>query len=875
MKRRAPLYLTASLIACAVPLQALAQAEDSAVGSSGAAESAGDDIIVTGSRIRGVAPVGSATISVGQEELAQTTAANVADMLKEVPQIIGNGITDTSYATSTGAGSSNLSRGTGVNLRGLGPAATLVLFDGQRVTGSGVAATFVDPSVIPTIAVQRIEIVPDGSSALYGSDAVSGVVNVITRKSVTGVEASARFIGARGYQRGQVSVIGGHDWGTGRAVVAYEFNKNGSLNSTERSAFYRQDQRDRGGRDYRVSTCNPGNVVLGGVSYALPGTSAPTGADLVANTRNLCDNGDFDIIPAQTRHNVFAYLEQEIGDRLKVSVQGFYSNREFFADYRTQGSNLANEVTLTVPSTNAFFISPTGTFPASETVEFSYYPMRGPIVAHGKAETWGVFGNVTLELPIERWQAGVSVGHTRNSETVASRNIDTAAQAAALASSDPNKALDVFGNRTNPAVIDAIFSGQFVPYGINELTSVNLRFDGPLFSLPAGEVKLAIGGEYQAGSAVRGTGRGTITAPTINRLPAERNVKSAFAELFVPVTSTLDVSAAVRYDHYSDFGSTTNPKFGVTWRPMDELRLRASYGTSFRAPALSELILTTVGLQVTNAVDPLSPTGRSNGISIRAVNPDLGPETAKTWSIGADLKLERLTLSLNYFNIEYNGLIFAVEGRDALVNAAIYGDLITRNPTAAQLAALYATGLPVIGTLPPVIDFIVDSRPLNRGSTKTAGFDFVLNYVAVDSDFGKLSLGANGNFFTKYQFQVTPLAPSVDRLSSINYPVKFRARFGVDFQRDGFNANVWLNHLSAYSNTQVTPVQRVDAYDTVDLHIGYDFGKGGVLNDASIALDITNLFDRDPPFVDSQFGYDPQQANALGRTFAVTLTKKF
>ena len=244
-------------------------------GVTQAAEDAGEieEVTVTGSRIRGVAPVGSPVISLGREDLNLSASSTVADFLKEIPQVVGTGIDETRFV-STGINASNASRATAINLRGLSPAATLVLLDGHRVTPSGTAGAFVDSSAIPSAAIERLEVVADGSSALYGSDAIAGVVNMIVRKNFEGAETTVRDNFADGYSRLQLSQLFGHRWDNGNVMLAYEYTTNDALNSTERD-FYRADQRPRGGSDYRSQNCVPGTLRIGTTTYAIP--EAPSG----------------------------------------------------------------------------------------------------------------------------------------------------------------------------------------------------------------------------------------------------------------------------------------------------------------------------------------------------------------------------------------------------------------------------------------------------------------------------------------------------------------------------------------------------------------------------------------------------------------------
>src|SRR5690606_5385514 len=409
-----------------------------------------------------------------------------------------------------------------------------------------------------------------------------------------------------------------------------------------------------------------------------------------------------------------------------------------------------------------------------------------------------------------------------------------------------------------------------------------------LFDLPGGTVRLATGAEYHRGEVSRGTIRGTVTNPNVTgAFELDRNVKSGYAELHVPIVgsgnavtgiSRLDLSLAGRYDKYSDFGSTTNPKFGLTWEVNDSVSFRGSYGTSFRAPLLTELVVISPRIQVVNAVDPLSPTGRTQGLSIRGNPESLGPEEATSWSFGTTLTPESvpgLSVNLNWFSVDYEGLIFAVEGVDALVQEAIYGDLVIRNPTQAQIDAVLNMGLNLDGVLPPTVGFIVDSRAYNRGITKESGLDFQVSYE-LPTSFGDLRFATNGMYLTKYDYQVTPLAPTVDRLNTITNPVKLAARAGVDWHRDAWRAGLWVNYVNSYDNNQVEPVQKVDSWTTVDLHFGYELGdgSGNALTDGySLHLDISNIADEDPPYVNTVTAYDPQQASPFGRMISIGVTK--
>jgi iron complex outermembrane recepter protein len=842
------------------------------------------EVVVTGSRIRGVAPVGAPVIALGRDNLAISAATTVADFLKEVPQVVGIGVDETRFATS-GINASNVSRATAINLRGLSPAATLTLLDGHRVTPSGTSGAFVDSSAIPAVAVQRLEIVADGASALYGSDAVAGVVNMILRKDFVGAETSLRNSSADGYSRLQASQLFGHDWGSGNAMVAYEYMTNDALSSSERS-FFRQDQRAQGGNDFRAQSCNPGTVRIGTNTYAipqLPPNTAPTAASLVRGTFNLCDNSLADIIPKQSRHSAVVYLNQEINDRASVSFEAFWSKKDLLVTYAGQGSASTTTV-LNVPATNAYFARPAGTT-GNVQVDYNFLSQYGALSADGESETYSGVLEGVLKLGGD-WRANLGVVWGQNYDYTFSRAVDPAALSRALASGNQATALNPWGLGTPQAVVNEILSGQFSPDGRNTMSGSTLRADGPLFEISGGMVRMAVGAEWHDYSLKPGVTRGTITAPVRTfDPPGPRTVKSGYVELYVPLVGVnnarpglqrLDLSIAGRLDEYSDFGRTTNPKIGLTWTPLNSLTVKGSYGTSFRAPSLSDLKAPGEATQVSTQPDPRSVTGTSRGLNIRAGNADLGPETSRTWTVGLDWhpeSLPDLRTDLTYFNISYDNQIASIQG-NALQQEALYVDVITRNPTQAQVAATIARW-PLNGVLPIPVEFITDGRPQNRGKTTAGGFDLQASYGWTLPDASRLRVSVSGTYYTRFDTQQTPTAPTLGRISVINFPVEYRARTSLSWTRGGFNSNLWFNFQDSYLDNSVTPNRTVSAFNTVDLALGYafseDFGKW--LEGVSVNVNTTNLLDEDPPFVNVTAGYDPQQASPFGRFIAAGITK--
>src|ERR1700733_6425849 len=287
------------------------------------------EIVVTGTLIRGTAPVGSSLIAVDQAQLQATGGNTVIDMLRDVPQVTNLGVSE-GQRSGTG-GATNITLGNSIDLRGLSPYATLTLLDGHRVPPAGTSGSTVDPDSFPSIMLQRVDIVADGASATYGSDAIAGVANLILRRNFEGVEASARYGWADDYNERKLGLLAGHHWDGGQFTIGYENTYNSNLNGENRS-FFESDQTNRGGGNYSSLQCNPGNIVIGGVNYAIPvgGVTPATAGSLVPNTVNRCDPAKAaDLLPQVERNTVALTADQNITDHLSLFGDASYARRTY------------------------------------------------------------------------------------------------------------------------------------------------------------------------------------------------------------------------------------------------------------------------------------------------------------------------------------------------------------------------------------------------------------------------------------------------------------------------------------------------------------------------------------------------------------------
>ncbi|HEY5724258.1 MAG TPA: TonB-dependent receptor [Allosphingosinicella sp.] len=871
--------------------EAAALDQDSGAGAEPVTQEAVDqgDFVVTGSRLRAVAPVGSTVTALGREDIEASGRVTLDRVLKELPQVFDLGVSENSRGQSGGAG--NIVLGNSINLRGIGPNATLIIVDGHRVVNNGRST---DPSILPTLGVERLEVIADGASAIYGSDAVAGVVNLIPRRSLDGIEAFARagISGDGAYNEISFGAAAGKRWSWGQVMLAYEHVDRSSLNGLDRD-FFTSNQTAFGGRDYSVMRCNPGTIRAGGISYAIPtgGLTQGNAGSLAAGTANRCDDlQGQDLIPSQKYDSVNATFTFEVSDWLTFFGDAFYSNRTF------ERLPAYSNATLTVPQTNAFFVRPAGFAGTTYLLDYNFRNDLARNVSFGHGESWQITPGLRVKLPYD-WQFETLIGMGETDDNASSLNgISNANLATALASSNPATALDPYGlGRTSPATLANIFNQISINPTLGHFTGYEARLNGPLFKLPGGEIKAALGYEGQEFTIDLGIARGNPGTPVTFR-SFDRRVDSVYAEVLIPIFGPdnatgglrrLDVDAAVRYDTYSDVGNTTNPKIGVNWSPVEGVMFRGSYGTSFRAPTLPQIYGNSNQLFNQNYQNP---TGGAPipGVAQSGGNLNLRPETAETWSVGADFEpVDRLKLSLTYFSVDYRDQVIALLSDLAVLTRASQYDgtgLIIQGPAAGQqVAALVAQGLAVSGPFPAggplAVTVFVDGRSQNLGKSLTRGVDFLATYSLPTSNMGTFRFNLSGTYLTDYKTAQTPTAPIVVQLNQIFQPLRFKARASVAWEKGPLTAILKATHLNGYTNTAITPNEKVASYTPIDLNLFWRLGSDS--SPFTFGLEVRNLFDVEPPYVNiapsvnGSGGYDATTSDPIGRLFAVSVRKSF
>lgn len=748
-----------------------------------------EEIIVTGTNIRGVTNSASPIQTFTREDIDRTGLGTLQSFIEKLPQNFSSISENTISNVAGSITSGNVAGASAINLRGLGSDSTLLLIDGHRVATGGVNGDIADISLIPLSAVDRIEIVTDGASAIYGSDAVGGVVNVILRKDFDGAETRARYgsVSDGGSHETQIGQTFGKTWSSGSAVLSYEY-----LDRTPLSAADREFSRT---------------------------AIEPT-----------------DLLPEQVRHAVFATLQQDLANGFSLFADGTFSHR----------------------ATDEF-ISSLG-FSQQTPADIEAY--SGLLGARARLSD----------------RAGVEFSTSYSSSK---QHIDGF--------------LNSFANGNSPENSDDIDTS---------VLSFDAKVDGSLGFLQAGDLSYAVGAQLRHETLE--SGQYDFPSASGTSFDPHRSIGAGFAEFRIPLVGgslrsnpALELNLADRYEHYSDFGATNNPQLGLIWKPLVDVKLRGTVGTSFKAPLLNDLNPNPSQIVVLPEFDPqggqksCSPFNTtntcSNAIILLGGNPGLTSEKARTWTAGLDVKPSAtpgLSVSVTYYDIYSKDRITDPNGlfplTVALQNAPTLGpSIVQRNPSAAlvsQLAASPAFINPFnidLGSLGAFIDY----RPHNLSSVRTSGVDLNTSYKT-GLFAGEFETGIDGTYILKFDNRVTAATPEAELLNTPFNPVNLRLRPRAEFRWGPVNAAAFLNYTNSYEdNRGPTPVP-VASWTTIDMNVGYTCGNDcWFMQHATVLAGVTNIANRAPPYLMNALGvgvnFDGTNANALGRFFFLQVSTKW
>lgn len=858
-----------------------------------------DAVVVTGTHIRGVEPVGNTVQVIAAEEIKASGKATVGDFMRELPANFAGGVgnADNVQSGQDGAVSNaNLGGGQGVNLRGLGALSTLVLVNGRRVAASGLYGDFVDISTLPLMAVERVEVLLDGASAVYGSDAVGGVVNIILKRRDEGASTTLRMGGttAGGGAQTQLGQSWGSSWNGGGLLLGYEYHRQQSVKAADRDeVFNGGDFSDRGGIDWRRASNRVGAAANlfsgaaagnGNVIYTVPG-GAGTGltqsdllpvSDGVGNTRDPWRG--IDILPRSERHSLFGAFEQDIGETVSLYGDLRYSRREGHYDqgYGTVSGSLPATSPYWIPGVlNNFAVLIDDLLLERETRVDSLGVGIGGAFEFSKHWRGEAAASYSREEQT-RWSMGLrdtNIGDRLDSGAYAPTSLDCALSgltpssistlADATAAQQYCAGLDYtafnpYSTEALPTEVLAQLIGREKLSYVSALGQASFKVDGDLLQLPAGALKLALGGDYRK---ERISGELVSNVRSVSTLEfdvgvTQREVSAIFAEAALPVVGrdnalpwlrALDLSAAVRYERYSGLGAyeTTNPKLGFSLKPIESVTVRGSWGTSFHAPPMRFMYdgaLPVTGgagndafLAASSYMAPCNTTmvplngvigtpGGSGNCSFTAIvvrgaaGPSLKPEEAETWTVGLEFKPESLPglkLGMNYFNLKVDDRIVRIQGGTFpgilaqlfATGSSPYSGSLSLNPSEAEAQALLSSAKYIgqIGGGGPQsaadVALIAYATQSNLASLKMDGIDFNVAYGFDTERAGAFDFFINGTRLYSYEVQADPDSGYVDQLgkySALGNPVKLRSRQGVTWRRGALSSTLAANFTSSY-----------------------------------------------------------------------------
>ncbi len=903
-------FAGASVFALAIPAQVQAQATASPQENADETSGDGKDIVVTGTLIRGTEVTGAQTISVDAAAITAKGATSTTELLSLVPQLTNtfNGRLEGDPRGFQGGGISV----TKPNLRNLpssnstSGSLTLVLIDGIRQTPVGVNQAAIDVDIIPASVLEGIDVVTDGGSSLYGADAVAGVLNFRTRRKFDGIKVDGNLgLGEtiKGYKDWDASIIAGKSWNGGNAYISVGHSNRDLILNGETSWASGRVFNAAGVGSFSATQC-PNAVGTETRWFRFgPGANQFTNNPLapgagVFPVGTPCDGtATSAYLPKRTRTNVYGAISQELGENIDLRVTGYWSKRDislaiFPRGFTAAGSPLNSGALVGAAFPNAAVGSltaiPGGTsFSFSPNSAYQNEPQRIGLT------TWGISPELTANLSGD-WQVRVNTHYGRSTNDQSFPGVDAVATQAAINSGqlNPRNVAAASG-----ALITSLTNFASAQDTKHQLFLVRTVADGPIFALPGGDAKVAIGAEYQRNKSSSRLNAGAFgSLDSVAFRSFTQNVKAVFAEVSLPIVSFADISASVRYDDYNDVGSTTNPNIGLTLKPTSWLKVFGHWNKSFNAPTAIDALVISTGRPVTGLYDagstnparrPTDPLGRDTSrqgtaaLVLQGSGPNIQPQTSENWAVGFTATPSRnVRFGVNYYSIDAKNLIGTLNPAN-LATYVTNPNQYTYNVTPAQYAAILAqlTNGAQIGTQLASTDIgiIVDTRTSNLNAAKLEGIDFNASWTIKTAEAGDVLLGFSGTRQTKAL--VTNGGVAVDQLG-VAGNAKLLMSWYAGWNIGGFTSRVTFNHTGQFrdagtNNVGIFPV--VEPFTVANLALGYDFAEsGGALSGLSLRLGVDNLFDRRPQRINRANTNSPSFANfTLGRIFKLGASFKF
>ena len=896
--------LRSFLVAAALPALAFAQTPPAAEAVKLEA------FTVTGSNLRAGESLGGANLRVvTTAEIEQAGTGSLYTFIKKIPEAGANGFGENRVNTSSPGTAS-------VSLRGLGANSTLVLLNGRRLTAApfaqgGSAATlgtiqFVDLNMIPVDALARVEVLKDGASAIYGADAVSGVVNFILKDNVQGSTVRAYygdFPGGIAANTFKGSVYAGATSGKLKVFALANFMHQAKIQYPEFSqkSIALSTTQNPGTFIIPVGGTNPitGAVIPAGTAaaartFAVSSTSTAFPPSFIATTNTTTPNRHnineaLTPQPRVTRYGALATASYELSNSASAYAEINYQknvNLEYLS-----ASPITNLNTVVVPANAAY--NPFGVTVTNDPVVGATLLYRFTELGPRATETTNEFKRVVAGLKgklTDTWTYDASVLYNRSTShnVLVSGWVSQAAVNAALADTNRATALNLFNNGSTPANNPATLA-KLVSNGtrdaFTELTSLNAMATGSVYKLAAGDLQLATGGEWRDESfRDRRTQDQLLNQSTpVPQSKGSRRVSAAYVEFSlplaapaqkIPLLATLDLNAAGRAEHYNDagFSNTAVPKLGLRWQPFDaQVTFRASWGKGYRAPSLAELYQPVNTSVVFNIADPLRagrPGSNSNDTTtgqrqvVSGGNPLLSPEKSESFNTGVQIQpraLPGLSLGLDYYKVDVRDRIGAsATPAIMLANPTLFPGFVDR---AAPTASDTSNNLP--GELIRIRQVIG-----NFGTAVTKGLDLSAEYRVTTKHLGKFSARAVGSTIYHAIIKTRPDLAAVETVRTFEVP-HFRGNGSLAWNYQKFGAALTADYIAGFPDAAPSTL-RVKQQTVTGLQVSYDLPAA-----TKVTLGANNLFDKNPPRTASSTGYAEQTAYFLPRFLYLDITKKF
>jgi outer membrane receptor protein involved in Fe transport len=837
-----------------------------------------EEIVVIGSRIarsadfEGPSPV----LTVDREAIENSGYQNLQQLLEKIP-VNGNG----AFSTRGNNQDSTANGAASISLRGLGADATLVLVNGRRVAISSfaesVTTNFVDINTIPVAAIERVEVLKDGASAVYGSDAVAGVINVVLRKDFDGFEVSAGYgdVTSGSSSETTASAIWGTSGEDSNITVIADYYKVETLGNAERGRIGSADNSAFGGADYRSSRGFPGRFFVddgegGQVIMIDPG--CPAGQAFPPTC--VYDYGPWNLLVP----------EAERTGLLMLGHRGLGAGVEVFTEIAVQhNTSIAQGAPTPLDETAGLVLNnhPNDPYAGTNAVGISRFRTVDAGPRRWNVETDNLRGVVGLRGEVSDWKWEVAAQRGRSESTQTGGRDDGWVRTDFLQTELLAGTYNPFGGTFNSQdVIDRITT-SLVRQGKSHLTMYDATVTGPLFEMGAGRVMMAAGLEYRDEKITDVPDdqfqRGLIFGTESVSAAAQRDNWSAFVEFSIPLAEQLELQIAGRYDDYSDFGDTTNPKVALRWSPVDSFALRASWGEGFRAPSLAQIGLgpsqeSEFFQDTFGCADNVAYCANTDFLIIFSGNPDLQPEESENFNIGAVWQPTGSTnVSLDFWDIQQDAKI------DEVPRVFLYNQECNN-----QASTVCVRGAPLPGDTLGPLQFI-RSGFRNIGSQSTQGVDLAVYHnmglgdgsltLGLDwshlLEFDKTLLGADGLTFETQQFA-----------GEYEYP-EDRVALTGDYRIGDWGVNARINYLSSFNDwrdlspSALAPVGSVSSFTTVNLQLQYT----GIPN-TKIALFVDNALDEEVPVAvgdgDSDvYGFVSSTHNPRGRFWSLRTTYSF